>query len=178
MYVLLHTTACIIPSLNTDLDNFSTPIVQSAPSTPAWHQNMGRPGKRKLVTEERFEPYAHAFKRRAVSPASTTSGSPILSFAQNLLSLPASTNSLLPLPISIPSPTLGHHHSFFNSLNHPYTNSSRGASPVPSSLSSSAGRTTYPAPTLLGLMSGRAERESQEEKNSTKIAELGNMNLG
>ncbi|KAK4704071.1 hypothetical protein P7C70_g2140, partial [Phenoliferia sp. Uapishka_3] len=188
----------------------------NSPSTPSWHASA-RPGKRKslstscsfsflylthspfraVTNDERFEPYAQAFKRRAVSPAAS-GGSPILSFAQHasiptppalptMLPLSLSASSAVPishsLPISIPSPTLGPHHSFFSAGGQ--GKRSRAGSPGASSLSSSAGRSggqgfLSGSQTLGMVMSGRLDRE--EEKNGLKANEagdaLGSMSLG
>lgn len=133
-----------------------------------------------MTNDERFEPYAQAFKRRAVSPAS--GGSPILS----LPNPPPPTSLTLPpshtLPIAIPSPTLGPHHSFFSTISSGMR--SRAGSPVASSLSSSAGRGPGGFlggnPALGMVMSGRAERD--EERSGSKASEttegLGSMSLG
>ncbi|SCZ88977.1 BZ3500_MvSof-1268-A1-R1_Chr1-1g00868 [Microbotryum saponariae] len=165
-----------------------------APQTPNW-QSSARPGKRKL-NDDRFEPYAIAFKRRAVSPAalslSPSVASPLLSFTSSTTGLPGSTSSshisistppalasssaTFPagsLPISIPSPTLGPTHmSYFGTR-------SRAASPVPSSLSSSAGRGAGTGTAAGGFLSfvGRLERE--ERNGGEKMGdEIGRMSLG
>lgn len=76
------------------------------------------------------------------------------------------------MPISIPSPTLPHHSLFFSSLAQ-----SRAGSPVPSSLSSSAGRTvnylSQPQGAIMGLMSGRVEREEGVVANGGAQQKLG-----
>ncbi|KAM0753248.1 hypothetical protein T439DRAFT_378948 [Meredithblackwellia eburnea MCA 4105] len=156
--------------------------IEGVPSTPSWSAS-GRPGKRKM-TDDRFEPYA--FKRRAVSPAS--GGSPIL-FSHSHPSMPtppplpmpiAIPNSNLTLPISIPSPTLGPHHTFFSALSGPANNGgrrSRAASPVASSLSSSAGRGSFfGGSQALGMMMREDERSGI--KASEAGDQLGSMSLG
>ncbi|SCV71678.1 BQ2448_3266 [Microbotryum intermedium] len=169
------------------------PMEMEAPQTPNW-QSSARPGKRKL-NDDRFEPYAIAFKRRAVSPAalslSPSVASPLLSFTSSAGSLPGSSSnhtsiSTSPavtsssaatfpagsLPISIPSPTLGPTQvSYFGTR-------SRAASPVPSSLSSSAGRAGSGA-AAGGFLSfvGRLERE--ERNGGEKMGdEISRMSLG
>ncbi|KDE04331.1 hypothetical protein MVLG_05211 [Microbotryum lychnidis-dioicae p1A1 Lamole] len=165
-----------------------------APQTPNW-QSSARLGKRKL-NDDRFEPYAIAFKRRAVSPAasslSPSVASPLLSFTSSTTGLLGSTSSSHiststppalasssatfsagSLPISIPSPTLGPTHmSYFGTR-------SRAASPVPSSLSSSAGRGTGTGTAAGGFLSfvGRLERE--ERNGGEKMGdEISRMSLG
>jgi hypothetical protein len=100
------------------------------------------------------------------------------------------------IPISIPSPTLGSHYSFFSSLNNGSSvgghHSSRGASPGGSSASSSWGRPNLFGPTsnnnnlaskgarneFLGLLSGQRDKDGEK---SGRIGEakdqLGNMSL-
>lgn len=150
----------------------------------------------RVVTEERFDRYepSNYSKRRAISPApgiSSTLGSPILSHAQPLPlptppPIPSSLILSTSLPITIPSPTFAHH-SFFSSLNHRRgsigTASSPGhysrpASPAPSSLSSSAGGrgnnfATQNSSMIMGLMSGRAEREEERTNGGSKMGETG-----
>lgn len=162
----------------------------NSPSTSIWHPAV-RPGKRKNA-DDRFEPYAQAFKRRAVSPANSLGplGSPVLSFTPSSsfptpppLSLQQQTSSSLSLPIQIPSPTFGSH-SFFSTLNYGSnsTSRSRAGSPVPSSLSSSAGRSSYMGNGGGGgismIFSGRAEREDAEKNGKETGDTLGRMTLG
>ncbi|GAA5897234.1 uncharacterized protein JCM6883_006626 [Sporobolomyces salmoneus] len=124
--------------------DFENPF--NIPQTPS-ASFTSRPGKRKNI-EDRFEPYSHALKRRAVSPAAS-SLSPGFGATNPSSTLPHATSTTLPVPI--PSPTLStislphsHHQSFFTSIHHqqqPGTSRSVVGSPIaPSSLSSSAGR--------------------------------------
>ncbi|GAA5885795.1 hypothetical protein JCM16303_006067 [Sporobolomyces ruberrimus] len=117
------------------------------PQTPS-ASFTSRPGKRKNI-EDRFEPYSHALKRRAVSPAaSTLSLSPGFGPTNSTSSIPIGPLSTT-LPVAIPSPTLTaaslpSHQNFFTST-HQATGMGGGTrsvvgSPVASSLSSSAGR--------------------------------------
>ncbi|GAA5959735.1 hypothetical protein JCM3765_000084 [Sporobolomyces pararoseus] len=127
-----------------DLENpFNVPQTPSASFT-------SRPGKRKNI-EDRFEPYSHALKRRAVSPAaSSLSLSP--GFGASAANTSSSAIPITPLtstlPVPIPSPTLAtsslpSHQNFFTSI-HQTTpgggSRSMAGSPIASSLSSSAGR--------------------------------------
>ena len=147
----------------------------------------------RAVTEERFDRYEPSSysKRRAISPAPglpSSLGSPILSHAQSLPTPPPiSSSTLTSMPITIPSPTFAHH-SFFSSLNYQRgsigTASSPGhysrpTSPAPSSLSSSAGgrgnnfATQNSSSMIMGLMSGRAEREEERTNGGSKMGETG-----
>lgn len=160
-----------------------SPFALPSATTPTWAQptSTGRPGKRKITTEDRFEPYATAFKRRAVSPAALSStGSP-------------SSSSVL--PISMPSPTLSataaaSHYTFFGAAGTATGGGggagggsrSRGGSPVPS-LGSSAGRGGITGGGQQWVMSGRYERERvEQEERQGKIGEAGDglrgMSLG
>ncbi|GAA6016323.1 hypothetical protein JCM11491_006815 [Sporobolomyces phaffii] len=148
------------------------------PQTPSASFST-RPGKRKNI-EDRFEPYSHALKRRAVSPAASSLS---LSPGFGATATSSSSSSAIPvgpsltsttLPVPIPSPTLlasslpssaasQHHQNFFTSIHHhPHAGSNRSVagSPIaPSSLSSSAGRNTFGATTTGGSgFGGLSER--------------------
>ncbi|GAA6062340.1 hypothetical protein JCM10212_006590 [Sporobolomyces blumeae] len=130
----------------------------NVPQTPI-SSFSSRPGKRK-INDDRFEPYSHALKRRAVSPAaSSLSLSPGFGATASTSAIPIAPLSSTTTPVSIPSPTLSasasHHQSFFSSIHQPLHMTTAGqtlgaasgtrsivGSPVASSLSSSAGRTS------------------------------------
>ena len=146
----------------------------SPSSALGWSNAPARPGKRKMNDNERFEPYNSAFKRRAVSPASTSSVSlsPLLTNTA-LKDLPAA--AALPAlgpPVGIPIGAASAQASVPPSPAMPMTGASwfnparsRGSSPAPS-MSSSAGTTRRwmgPVP------------EEDREKNKV---DLGKMSLG
>ena len=162
------------PALRRDRPGLDMDLSPSA--AMGWSANAPpRPGKRKMNDNERFEPYNSAFKRRAVSPAASTSSvslSPLLTNTA-LKELPSAAGlPALGPPVGIPigqgsaqssvppSPAIpmaaG---SWFN------PSRSRASSPAPS-MSSSAGtnrRWMGPVP------------EEDREKNKV---DLGKMSLG
>ncbi|GAA5938818.1 uncharacterized protein JCM15063_004878 [Sporobolomyces koalae] len=78
----------------------------NTPQTPS-STFSSRPGKRKNIEDTRFEPYSHAFKRRAVSPAaSSLSLSPGFGSLNTTTNIPPLHTNASSLPVSIPSPTL------------------------------------------------------------------------
>ena len=137
-----------------------------------------RPGKRKINDADRFESYSSAFKRRAVSPStSSVSLSPLLTHTNlanlplplpsNLISLGPAANiytyssnnsqSMLPPSSVPPSPVIG---------SGPWLSKSRASSPAPS-MSSSAGTSRR-----WGNLNA-----DDETKYNNKV-DLGKMSLG